>query len=96
MLSVLFLLFKGAAVGFALCVLYALVSEFVRGFKEGLAKHYAPHPHPANSTGTQRMSRSLRMPAPAKPMPPDFDVEAYYEEQLRIESRPQLRIFGAE
>jgi hypothetical protein len=77
--------------------LHFATKNFIIGFKEGEA--CKPKPMFVNSIENKKLRRNLpksKIKEPVKLIEPEIDVEQYYEEQLRIESKPRLKIYYGE
>lgn len=99
MTAVLYLLLESAFFAFLLVFFCFITKEFIIGFRQGYAKAFEPNPLVINSLENKRLRRNLPKPKvkePVKLVEPEIDVEQYYEEQLRIESKPKLKIYNGE
>jgi hypothetical protein len=95
MLAVFYLLLKSSFCVFLFVFLHFATKNFIIGFKEGEA--CKPKPMFINSIENKKLRRNLPKPKePVKLVEPEIDVEQYYEEQLRIESKPSLKIYYGE
>lgn len=97
MLAVFYLLLKSSFYIFLFVFLHFAAKNFIIGFKEGEA--CKPNSMFVNSVENKKLRRNLPKPKakePVKLVEPEIDVEQYYEEQLRIESKPKLKIYYGE
>jgi hypothetical protein len=95
MLAVFYLLLKSSFYAFLLVFLHFITKNFIIGFKDGEA--CKPKPMFINSIENKKLRRDLpKSKEPVKLVEPEIDVEQYYEEQLRIESKPKLKIYYGE
>ena len=96
MWTLMCLLVKSAFLTLLLYFVCFAARNFMIGFKEGLREAYEQNPLVIDSAWKHR--RALRdskagIENPVTLVEQEIDVERYYEEQLRIESTPLLKVF---
>lgn len=98
MWTLMWLLVKSAFLTFLIYFVCFAARNFMIGFKEGLREAYERNPLVIDSACNRKHRRALRdsrarMETPVMLVEQEIDVESYYEEQLRIESTPLLKVF---